>query len=411
MIPSPIHPVTVHSVLTVISPPSQLVQPPSHIVSRPLRLRYRFLHPDTPTAYLCWPSPDQDRAIALLEDLSIDHHSPDPQAVRYISDGDLLLAHVAVTPDLRLVFHWDRDGEDGWRYHDAKLMPFPPGCHVALQSAIIASPVVHATNTSASEHDALDDDNDAYWNAYDQRGEDQESLDFSGPHSQEIEQADSEDAYWAKYAAVQGISAPNHLLAIPAHLTEGSADSTVPSPLPRNGQKQQLLTAPVMAEETAHQALSDSCTHLGVPSPDAIIAAINAIVSEDRSQCLSPCPIDFGRLSGSESTLPSPPSDLTGSVNGSSSSAEPSFCSCTDDVVPALAPQPSEQSTGLVCEGNGLDVHNQECDRALRDNIGAVYRLWKAGRQKCLEVDDRSTTQLDEKELFLRIVRDSINLQ
>jgi hypothetical protein len=214
MIPSPIHPVTVHSVLSFISPPSQLVQPPSHIVSRPLRLRYHFLHPDTPTAYLCWPSPDQDRAIALLEDLRIDQHNPDPQSVRYISDGDLLLAHVAVTPDLRLVFHWDWDGEDGWRYHDVKLMPFPPGCHVALQSAMIASPVVHATNQPASEHDALNDDDDDYWNAYDQRGEDQETLDFAGPHSQEDEQAGSEDAYWAKYATVQGVSAPNHLLTI-----------------------------------------------------------------------------------------------------------------------------------------------------------------------------------------------------
>jgi hypothetical protein len=138
----------------------------------------------------------------------LDQHNLEPHAVRYVSDVDQILAHVAVTPDLRLVFHWDV--QEGWKYHDAKLMPFPPGCHVSIYPAPIANTDagdLHSVIKPISEDGVVNDDDGAYWDAYDQRGGDEEFSDHAACHSQEDGQGDSEDAYWAKYSSVQGISA------------------------------------------------------------------------------------------------------------------------------------------------------------------------------------------------------------
>jgi len=203
MDPTPILPHSVNLILHYISPPSQLSIPlPPHLISKDLLHRHHFLQPDTPDAYLCWPSPHQYHTIAFLENLHIDDDQCTTYPVRYVSD-DQTYAHVAVTSGLRLIFQWDN--LEGWKYHDAKLMPFPPGCYTSLQDAVnqpLVKPVAEYSSPISGGRDLADED--TYWDAYGQEEADEEtSITSRGNHAQDS----TEDDYWAQYAAVQGASA------------------------------------------------------------------------------------------------------------------------------------------------------------------------------------------------------------
>jgi len=248
---TPLLPHSINLLLQYISPPSQLDAPlPPHLISKSLLQRHHFLHltPDhDPTPYLCWPSPHQQQAIHLLESfqpIHDDQFSSFP--IRYTSDPENTYAHVRITPDdqsgLRIIFQWDQD--DGWKYHNASLMPFPPLSHSSLHDA--ASNTLYPSN-GQSQHDFLQDhapsirpghehsshDDDSYWNAY---GQDHEhdaapifDLSKDDPH------AATEDAYWAQYASVQGLSSLSSHISHPNPTSPpGSGDSTMPSPQTQN---------------------------------------------------------------------------------------------------------------------------------------------------------------------------------
>lgn len=181
----------------------------------------------------------------------------------YSFDGEAVYAHACVpvqsfsqlfsstnAPGLRLVFRWeaeDVEGEiaghdgnaEGWKYHDVKPMPFPADAQetpeAALNPALAAGPSTpHVTTPAAASltsprsvppssvssgftpnqyhvdvSSQSDSDDDAYWNSYGRSGSDDEDDDTiaGGPRASGVGETDeekAEDAYWARYASIQG---------------------------------------------------------------------------------------------------------------------------------------------------------------------------------------------------------------
>lgn len=212
----PISSYTINLILHYISPPSQLASPiPSNLLSRSLLQRHSLLgiSPEDASSYLSWPSPGRDRAIQYLESLPmpLDDLAPD-LPVGYAVDPEHAFAHVHVKPTgddgLRLVFEWD--GEESWRYHDSNVMPFPSGTHPSLVDAVSGATSVsipipkfgEEKQDKSGNSDGDSDSDDNYWNSY---GKENNSGIQLLPSTSKNEADASEDAYWARYASVQGM--------------------------------------------------------------------------------------------------------------------------------------------------------------------------------------------------------------
>lgn len=141
--------------------------------------------------------------------MPLDELAPD-FLVGYTVDPEHAYAHVHIKPTgdsgLRLVFEWD--GEESWKYHDSTVMPFPPGTRHFLgnpaahsASDFIPSPSVGGEQQIKGAISNSDDDD--YWNLY---GAEDDSGTKLLPSTIKGEADVSEDAYWARYAAVQGMS-------------------------------------------------------------------------------------------------------------------------------------------------------------------------------------------------------------
>ncbi|KDN36033.1 hypothetical protein RSAG8_11119, partial [Rhizoctonia solani AG-8 WAC10335] len=210
MSPTPLASYTISLALQYLLPPSEL---PTHLISRSLLQRHHFLSisPSDTAAYLCWPHPDADseKSVAALEHLATQDHEQlvKTAEIRYqpqASSSDAAQARVWLGNAVQLAFIWEEDQDGaGWRYFDADHRPLPPNCSSTLTPALQVTPP-----EQGQEQDVSTDD---YWAGYDSG---------SSPHSPRIPEreltADDEDAYWASYGAVHG-----------------SADSTVPSPVPQ----------------------------------------------------------------------------------------------------------------------------------------------------------------------------------
>ena len=225
MSPSPLPPNVVHVLLQYIAPPSQLTDAvPPHLLSKPLLQRHHFLHitSEQPDEYLCWPSSPEKKAhiIELLESRPrpIDDDQPAVFPVQYSFDGEDFYAHVDLSSGTddgpRILLQWD-DGTGEWRYHNADLMPFPPGCRADLEDVLVppAAPnpvsvhsIVTPSYTRSFDVDSLQDDSDDddYWNAYGATDIGDSHFGEGAPGSAKDAAASSEDAYWAQYASVQG---------------------------------------------------------------------------------------------------------------------------------------------------------------------------------------------------------------
>jgi hypothetical protein len=139
--------------------------------------------------------------------MPLDELAPD-FLVGYTVDLENSYAHVHVKPTgdngLRLVFEWD--GEESWKYHDSTLMPFPPGTRPFLEdpAARAASDSIPSPSFGGEKQvkgATGDGDDDDYWNSY--GAEDDSGIKLL-PSISKGEADVSEDAYWARYAAVQG---------------------------------------------------------------------------------------------------------------------------------------------------------------------------------------------------------------
>ncbi|KAH8988834.1 hypothetical protein EDB92DRAFT_2089513 [Lactarius akahatsu] len=366
IVPIPLY--TINLILQYICPPSQLITPiPSNLLSLSLLQRHRLLDitlTDT-SSYLTWPSSGRDRAIQHLESLPmpLDELAPD-FLVGYAADTEHAYAHVHVksTGDdgLRLVFEWD--GEESWKYHDSNVMPFPPGTHQSLSDAVagadtITIPVPESKGPKSGNGGDDTDDDDDYWNSY--GAEDAYSMQPS-PSVGRDEVDASEDAYWARYASVQG-----------------SADSTVPSPVHKTTRK---LQAPheVSHAETLPILTADIRSRLrdpkAPPSPNTLARRLTAL--SPRPVITSPLSAGFSEP-GPEDDIPDATDDDTESPSSLVGEKTPWETGTVEknqeEPVPAF-----NQITNLSSR-HGVDQDDDGL--AVQDAVRGLFWLWKTTRR------------------------------
>ncbi|TFY70360.1 hypothetical protein EVG20_g2636 [Dentipellis fragilis] len=430
--PCPLLPYDINLPLHYISPPSQLASNPipPHLLSPSLLHRHHFLQisPEDAADYLCWPSQNRDRAIALLESF---HAPSDDEAadypVQYVSDAEHTYAHAHVRPTgtdgLRLVFQWDRRGS--WRYHDANLMPFPPSSHTSLGDAL--STVIHHTESNGVNHHASDggeysDGDDAdYWNSY---GGGDDSPQLHRAHSKDGSEV-GEDAYWARYTSVHGMLLSHSFEESNIQPTPGTADSTIPSPVQKTKRKLYAEPQHVPTEEPLPVRPRIPFGNDALPSPNTLSRRLTALsprhsrpasslgsrptsvsfdafgVSELESQEEKTGPVEDD---GEDSDTPSPvhetPSDT---ISHSSSSLPGRLDSSTGEQI--VSPRPKINQGILFLQQGEHDAGAQTAetdDEGVRSAILGVYKLWKASRQ-------RHWGHADDSGDFLSIVCDVIS--
>ncbi|TCD71504.1 hypothetical protein EIP91_008885 [Steccherinum ochraceum] len=418
MSPTPLSPSTVHVLLQYISPPSQLLLPlPPYLLSKPLLQRHHFLDisPSDPHEYLCWPASltTSLKAIHLLESLprAVDDE-PVPYPVQYTSDDERTCAHVHITSTgddgLRLVFQWD--DVDGWKFHDANLMPFPVSSTPSLLDALgslssgvrLEVPGIQAEhNHYGFDNDDTGSDDDDYWNAY---GAQELAAASPGafPLSAKDVDATNEDAYWARYNSVHGTAdstrpsprplpkkahpgLEDHLIdpdsphPLPVPVREGDADASQDAiPIPHSSLSQATARSPW--DPASPQTLARLLADISPRHSPAIVSQTD----EEEQEALSP-PFDS---SGSEEQLETPP--LTNGL-GLTEDGETIVSPATNSVV---------EVEGSLDGENDEGVDFDEAEWALRDSIRGLYALWKAGRRK----DSRE----NERDAFLRIVDEAV---
>ena len=195
----PISPAIVHRILAHFSP---LIEPlPPNLISKRLLQRHHFLNltPDNAAEYLAWPSQSGESHGLDLLDIQSLPTVDDHLSVQYTADTEDLLAHVRISPNLRLVFLWEQ--ESGWQYHNLAPMPFPPDAYADLSDARALYSPNDFLQMQGHEVKASSDDENSYWNSY-CGGDD----DLDRPSSIKVlDESNSEDAYWARYSTIQGM--------------------------------------------------------------------------------------------------------------------------------------------------------------------------------------------------------------
>ncbi|KAG1825966.1 uncharacterized protein BJ212DRAFT_1510633 [Suillus subaureus] len=315
--------------------------------------RHHFLQisPDDPVEYLCWPATQSARVVELLNIFSSPGDQPGQYYVRYTSDPEHTYAHVQVVTHeqgVRLLFEWD--DEDGWKYHDSQLMPFPSTSRSALHPP--KTPAEQARERYPSVARGFLDDEDRYWNAY------------NAP----------------LYESISAFSA----LAPRNTLREGSADSTVPSPLPNHRKLETAFPAYYTQQEEAIPIPADTIHSL--PPPDNIHTPTS---NEPSSTFARDTPSPLSTLDNSDLETPA-----SGNPGQYAHLAQPVKVTLND----------MSYSNGRHA-GNGHaneedDEFAVEEDKAVTESIKGIYYLWKA----------RKSNQPDEEssDVFLRIVREAV---
>ena len=194
----PISPAIVHRILAHFSPLIERLPP--NLISKRLLQRHHFLNltPDNAAEYLAWPSQSGESHVLDLQSLP---NVDDYLSVQYTADSEDLLAHVRISPNLRLVFLWEH--ESGWQYHNLAPMPFPSDAFADLNDARALYSPNDSLQVQNHEIKASNDDENSYWNSY-SGGDD----DLDHPSSDSIkvlDESNSEDAYWARYSTIQGV--------------------------------------------------------------------------------------------------------------------------------------------------------------------------------------------------------------
>lgn len=410
LLPTTMFPLPAHTVRLVLQYISPLTDPlPPHLVSTPLRQRHHFLQisPSSPVDYLCWPSPDNPKIFDLLDRLPpLSDQTSYPTC--YTSDPESTFAHVQISSSpegLRMLFHWD--DTHAWRYHDLRLMPFPSSSFSTPQESLATNAhLPHSSPDLVAGADQINgDDGDSYWDSYGAVGHDLTSpfLPQNGSKADVV----GEDAYWAQYASVQGhYLHPNPFRNISQSdslFSPGSADSTVPSPLPTN---RKLRPASCSDDESVspfppqNDPIIDipvdaihSRPRLGSPSPDMLAHLLSTI---------SP------RKDNNSPALDDP--DPLQSPSAYSTDHSPEQTTADSELI--TPPLPDDyQDTAVVFpvadKVNGAPFSKcrprllrETEDKALTESIRGLYYLWKSGRKGEPGEQDRN--------LFLRIVQEAV---
>ncbi|KAI0639377.1 hypothetical protein C8Q77DRAFT_1044898 [Trametes polyzona] len=443
MSPTPLPPNVVHVLLQYIAPPSQLTQPlPPHLLSRPLLQRHHFLHlsPEQPDEYLCWPSSPERKArvIDLLEarPRPLDDDQPLAYPVQYSFDGEDFYAHVDLSDGsdgARVILQWDDSGE--WKYHNTDLMPFPPGSRSALEDVLVPPAPPHpvslstlptAPSTRSYDLDIPQDDSDDddYWNAYGATDIGDSTYGSSAPVSAK-DATSSEDAYWAQYASVHG-----------------TADSTIPSPIPQGRRKplpvpsetEQSMTSPaplpvpvrVPSEDTYAEPLPIPPSILARPrsnsrwdpaSPTAL-ARLLASITPRESATPSPAPgatFDVGDNLSSPTIGGSDDSDSSTSpglgLSGVDAAVAAAIIAESASMAQAVGANHSYFVDGVVGPGASevtASGAEDEDEADLRTALEGVWKMWKKSRRATM--DDESVNTVSDFAVWKRLLEDQTAL-
>ncbi|KAG2023459.1 hypothetical protein CC2G_001113 [Coprinopsis cinerea AmutBmut pab1-1] len=358
--PYPISIATVSHLLELIV---NLDEPlPSTLVSIPLLQRHHFLNITINDAaeYLAWPT-SLEAATHFLNTFPKAPHSDLSPTVKYSADPETLEAHVSITDTVRLIFHWDQ----AWKYHNLAFMPFPSNTYEFSD----ALGIFQSTNDFLQEASypvsiaSGDEDDDSYWNSYGQEDDHDRSVKVPAkPHTP----LNSEDAYWARYSSIHG-----------------TADSTIPSPLPvKRNLDQHLEGERVFVTSGSLQPNSTELYNpLVPPSPGSLAKRLADLSQRPSSPPMSP--IDDDEEASTDSNTTSPTRDAP----------ELEFTGAT----PVDSPLTAASQNNLAGERNST---TDETDVALRQTIQGLYQLWKADRHR--------TGLSSDTEAFVALVRSAI---
>lgn len=309
-----------------------------------------------------------------------------------------------------MLFHWD--DIHGWKYHDLRLMPFPspsfsnPEESLASRSACGAgSPRPSSSVGLIAEAGHINSgDDDSYWDAY---GTARCDLTSPLPPQNSSDVVEGEDAYWAQYASVQGYySRPNASCGTSqpnSSASLGSADSTVPSPLPTH-RKLRLVnpesTFPFPPQDDSFVDIPVDAIHsrplpsrIEPPSPNMLAHLLSSISPRKEISSVLDDPY----------SLRSP-----STYNTDPSADETSTATDSELVTPPLPNGYPDASfvSPVAVKLNGVPLlksrsrPDQAEDMALTNSIQGLYYLWKATRKG--EPDET------ERSAFLEIVRAAI---
>jgi len=368
-IPSVIAIGDVARVLYYICPPSALQPLPNHLLSVPLLQRHHFLAISTqdPLAYLTWPGDsdsDSERVLALLEDIRPEDWPPDGLNVhiRYATDPDAVYAHVRfdsipafhsdIQSSVRLIFLWDQPS-NSWKYHNCALGDFPKRTYSNLSHPMALFPDNFLPEHTQSLSIDNPDDDDVYWNAYEASEQSLQSIPVKP-----VPRADTEDAYWAQYASVQGQCAPESspdLHTNQIHLL-GSADSTMPSPRSHNRRLQ-------LAEGDQRIFVPSSKLNPDLPQFDLY------------NPLAPPSPSSLSRRLALLPIRPDPP--LQDEDDPSSVFASVASPSHHADLVGAEEPS-TVLLRPVVQSAEAISIF---ADEALKNTIQGLYQLWRTGKK------------------------------
>ncbi|KAI5124656.1 hypothetical protein M0805_004264 [Coniferiporia weirii] len=440
-----------HVVTLLLTYLSSLDRPlPTHLLSAPLRQRHHFLGLadalDTPqdvAAYLSWPSAsiskyNARRIVDLLGALpSPDNFDPlVAYPSKYSYDGDAMYAHARVSvhgvnfnsaDELRLVFRWEpEDGEhalnsDGWKYHDMKLMPFPPGALDVPQFApdFTDSPSPSVSYPTTFEprpyHTGVGPDPDevAYWNSYGvTSSDDDEEGDFlHRPHvtGEGADDEKTEDAYWAQYADVHGTADSTHPSPLPSKRRLHDPSQPLPGEFPTSSTQFDTRRADSDVEHIEH-LYRFSSSHDDLP-PAALTRRLYAL-----SPRVSPSPssasLELARTNVTDadanftSRFDSPkPSQTSDEPTLTPPAHSPIKIDTNIEAPPReIVPTPFQKSDEHSSSEAAKKAECFDDEIGLRDAIKGVYRLWSSscGSRKV------TTDAVHQKEMFLRAVRDVV---
>ncbi|KAJ2927139.1 hypothetical protein H1R20_g9940, partial [Candolleomyces eurysporus] len=226
-----------------------------------------------------------------------------------------------------------------------------------------------------------DDDDDAYWNSY---GQDPDDVAHDPSANKAQTDLNTEDAYWARYSSVHG-----------------TADSTIPSPLPvkRNADGTQVAQSerifiPSSSLRPDHDEDDEPYNPLQPPSPDALSRRLARLAVRPESP-----PFEDENSSEDSDALPSPDRTHTEAELDQSPLRESAPPVPVQDRVASVE---SQQDMAVDQPQPNTQEERVDGDAALQQSIQGLYQLWKL-QQQCKSQDA-------DKESFLTLVRRAIEL-
>lgn len=355
-------------------------------------------------------------AMEFLESLPrpVDDDAPRNFPVHYTADDEYTYAHADLSSDgvegPRLVFQWDE--HDGWKFHDANIMPFPPNSQASLRAVIDSKDSIlrssgpkqtQDVNSYGFDSEPSESDDDDYWNAYGSHDMHDSSHDRSSLISDTV---GTEDAYWARYSSVHG-----------------TADSTRPSPLPIHRRKPHPFDSLPTDPDSPHplpvrigsEDLSDDTSPLPLvamprtninsrwdPASPQTLAQLLATISPRESAPHSPRPSSEYE---SQPDFLSPPERSSGS-DDSMTPSPPALGFVVDDDESPLLPKPVSLRIGVDAspdlkkdEEKVLHSGAADTDAALRQSLRGLYALYKIqnGKGSDEEVLSRAFLRIAEE--------------